>query len=98
MVEGKITHVGADASDGQGQSGNHGGQTGTDPNTPSTQLPSTYKAIVTLAQQNLEANGTRFQLTPGMQVVAEVNQGQRTIMEYLLSPVQKAFREAGRER
>ena len=31
-------------------------------------------------------------------VVAEVNQGQRTIMEYLLSPVQKAFREAGRER
>jgi hemolysin D len=33
-----------------------------------------------------------------MQVVAEVNQGDRTVMDYLLSPVQKAFREAGRER
>jgi HlyD family secretion protein len=33
-----------------------------------------------------------------MQVIAEIHQGQRTVMEYLLSPVQKAFQEAGRER
>ncbi len=33
-----------------------------------------------------------------MQVVAEIHQGRRTVMEYLLSPVQKAFHEAGRER
>jgi HlyD family secretion protein len=33
-----------------------------------------------------------------MQVVAEIHQGRRTIMEYLLSPVQKVANEAGRER
>jgi HlyD family secretion protein len=33
-----------------------------------------------------------------MQVVAEINLGQRTVMEYILSPVQKAWHEAGRER
>jgi len=35
---------------------------------------------------------------PGMQVVAEVRLGERTVLEYLLSPVQKAVKEAGRER
>jgi len=37
-------------------------------------------------------------LESGMQVVAEIHQGRRTIMEYLLSPVQKVGSEAGRER
>lgn len=40
----------------------------------------------------------RLDLNPGMQLVAEINQGKRTIMEYLLSPVQGTFQEAGRER
>ena len=33
-----------------------------------------------------------------MQIVAEINQGQRTVLEYLLSPVSKAVQEAGREK
>ena len=33
-----------------------------------------------------------------MQIAAEIHQGRRTIMEYLLSPVQKVSAEAGRER
>jgi HlyD family secretion protein len=33
-----------------------------------------------------------------MQVIAEINEGQRTVMEYLLSPVQKTIRESARER
>jgi HlyD family secretion protein len=33
-----------------------------------------------------------------MQVVAEIHLGDRTVLEYLLSPVRKAFHEAGRER
>jgi HlyD family secretion protein len=33
-----------------------------------------------------------------MQVTAEIHLGTRTILEYLLSPVMGAFREAGRER
>jgi HlyD family secretion protein len=33
-----------------------------------------------------------------MQVSGEIHLGTRSVMEYLLSPVQKAFHEAGRER
>jgi HlyD family secretion protein len=33
-----------------------------------------------------------------MQVSSEINLGTRTILEYVLSPVQKAWHEAGRER
>jgi HlyD family secretion protein len=33
-----------------------------------------------------------------MQVAAEINQGRRTVLEYLLSPVRKTVQEAGRER
>jgi hemolysin D len=42
--------------------------------------------------------GNLLPFTPGMQVVAETTQGKRTVLEYLLSPVQKAVAEAGRER
>ena len=57
-----------------------------------------YKAHVKLKAQHLDAQGRQFQLKPGMQVVAEIHLGERTIMEYLLSLVQKAAGEAGRER
>ena len=40
----------------------------------------------------------RKALESGVQVVAEIHQGLRTIMEYLLSPVQKVASEAGRKR
>jgi HlyD family secretion protein len=33
-----------------------------------------------------------------MQVQAEIKLGRRTVLEYLLSPVQRAWQEAGRER
>ena len=43
-------------------------------------------------------DGNIYKLVPGMQVTAEVNQGKRTVLEYLLSPLQKTVRESGRER
>ena len=43
-------------------------------------------------------NGKRYRLSPGMQVNAEINLGTRTVLQYLLSPVQKTLHEAGRER
>lgn len=64
--------------------------------------PQGYKALVKLDTQFLESlNGDTSQrkgLEAGMQVAAEIHQGRRTIMEYLLSPVQKVSAEAGRER
>jgi HlyD family secretion protein len=44
------------------------------------------------------ATGESLALTPGMLVTAEIHQGQRTVLEYLLSPVRKVAQEAARER
>jgi len=53
---------------------------------------------VALKGMNLEMDGERFVLSAGMQTNAEIRLGDRTVLEYLLSPVRKAWHEAGRER
>ena len=58
----------------------------------------TYKTIVKLKQQNLSIDQEQLNMTAGMQVAAEIKLADETVMEYLLSPVRKAFYEAGRER
>jgi len=60
--------------------------------------PSGFRTIVALDSPYLERDGKRFRVSAGMLVSAEVNLGSRTVMEYLLSPVQKVTHEAGRER
>jgi multidrug efflux pump subunit AcrA (membrane-fusion protein) len=47
-------------------------------------------------QRGLSLFASRF--IPGMQVNAEIHLGTRSVLEYLLSPVQKVAHEAGRER
>lgn len=93
MVEGTVIHIGADASENNAS----GNDNSSEPKSAKAQPP-TYKAIVRLAAQQLEIDGDKLKLVPGMQVVAEIHQGKRTVLEYLLSPVQQAFHEAGRER
>ena len=56
------------------------------------------RALVTLKTPYLERDAVRHKLSPGMQVTAEINLGSRTVLEYLLSSVQKTVHEAGRER
>jgi hemolysin D len=46
----------------------------------------------------LESYWRHVKLVPGMQVNAEIHLGTRSVLEYLLSPVQKVAHEAGRER
>jgi HlyD family secretion protein len=43
-------------------------------------------------------DGVSYPLSVGMQTTAEIVLGDRTVAEYLLSPVQRAWHEAGRER
>ncbi|MGH8729419.1 MAG: HlyD family type I secretion periplasmic adaptor subunit [Burkholderiales bacterium] len=85
MVEGKVLQVSADSSE---RSNSEQGKA----------TPLAYRALVELREQTLESNDHRYSLAPGMQIAAEIHLGERTVMEYLLSPVQKAFHEAGRER
>jgi len=92
MVEGTVEHVSADSADNN--TSNSPNLTDKSAKTP----PLVYKALVALKAMHLEMDGERFQLGAGMQASAEILLGRRTVMEYLLSPVRKAFHEAGRER
>jgi hemolysin D len=90
MIEGDVAQVSADASE-QAADGLQG-------QVKSNGTASTYKTLIHLKRQRLEADGEKHYLAPGMQVSAEIHLGTRSVLEYLLSPVTKAFRESGRER
>jgi HlyD family secretion protein len=57
-----------------------------------------YRALINLSSDYLQSQGRQLRLVPGMQVNAEIHLGTRSVLEYLLSPVQKVAHEAGRER
>ena len=59
---------------------------------------SAYRARIVLSSQRLTLEGVDLALVSGMQVTAEINLGDRTVLEYVLAPVQKAWMEAARER
>ncbi len=100
MLTGKVIRISADATEPNlpTQGANAAGNSPTSGNVPMSRI-AIYKARVQLDAQSLKSpQGNNLALTPGMQVVAEINQGKRTVLEYLLSPVKKAVSEAGRER
>lgn len=91
MINGTVVHVGPDTAEGSSAP--------TKPGEEATSLPGLrYKALVRLETQYLKTDDRQMRLTPGMETVVEIHQGRRTVMAYLLSPVQKAWQEAGRER
>ena len=94
MVDGTVAQVSADATESPSSNARSGGLAGRD--RPAG--PLAFRALVDLKSDVLEADGERYALAPGMQVLAEIHLGSRTVLEYLLSPVRKAFHEAGRER
>ena len=93
MVEGTVEHVSADAAEN-----NASANTDTNSRSEASATPLRYKALVTLKRMGLDMDGRHFALSAGMQTHAEIRLGTRTVMEYLLSPVRKAWHEAGRER
>ena len=57
-----------------------------------------YPATLTLAAKDMLIDGKRVNLSPGMNITAEIKTGQRRIIEFLFSPVQRAGSESLRER
>lgn len=92
MVEGTVTHISPDSTEQQAQ--------GEAKQSPGSDQPKEagYRTLVALKTPYLEADGKRYRLSPGMQVMAEIHLGTRSVLEYLLSPVRKVVFEAGRER
>lgn len=87
MLDGVVSQVSADAREKTEESGMQ-----------RSVQDAAYRALINLSSGYLENQGRRLNLIPGMQVSAEIHLGTRSVLEYLLSPVQKVAHEAGRER
>lgn len=57
-----------------------------------------YPAVVTLSDARITVDGKQVPITPGMMATADIRTGRRTLLSYLLSPIDEATQEAGRER
>jgi hemolysin D len=51
-----------------------------------------------MAVNQINVDGKAIRLAPGMNVTAEIKTGKRRVIDYLLSPVQRAGSESLRER
>jgi len=97
MLHGQIVRVSPDASDAGGRTTDRtgmGSNSDATPNTPSRG----YRALIQLDSQTLKRGDLQLRLLAGMQVIVEIKEERRSVLEYLLSPVQKAIQESGRER
>jgi hemolysin D len=97
MLHGQVVRISPDASDTSARAGERpavGTTSGESPAAP----PRGYKALIELDRQTLTRGNLQLKLLAGMQVIAEVKEGRRSVLEYLLSPVQKTIQESGRER
>jgi len=88
MLDGVVTQISADAQE-KSDAPNAGGKAAQD---------AAYRALVSLEGDRLASGERWLELAPGMLVNAEIRLGTRTVLEYLLSPIQKVASEAGRER
>lgn len=87
MLEGTVQTVSADSMSNQN-----------DAASANTSNDMSFKALIELREQQLNTNGLVLPLAVGMQVSVEIIQGKRTVLEYLLSPVQRITSEAAMER
>ena len=94
MIDGRVIHVNADATEAPSPNTRSDALTGRD----RPMGPLAFRTLIELASQELRSDEGRYALAPGMQVAGEIHLGTRTVLEYLVSPVQRAFHEAARER
>ena len=57
-----------------------------------------FPAMLKLSQTSIDIDGKQIRLAPGMNITAEIKTGQRRVIEYLLSPIQRAGNESLKER
>lgn len=57
-----------------------------------------FPVMLSLAQTHINVDGKLIRLAPGMNLTAEIKTGQRRVIEYLLSPIQRAGSESLTER
>jgi len=85
MLDARVARISADSTERGGDGAKGGGAYA-------------YRAQLEPLAQELRVGEARHALLPGMQLTAEIKLAERTVLEYILSPVQKIAAEAGRER
>lgn len=88
LLSGHIDYLAADSAQNERQEQDRSG--------PPRDL--SYKAIVLLDTDKLAAEGKNLALASGMQVRADILLGNRSVIEYILSPIVRATKQAGQER
>ena len=88
MLDARVARVSADSTERTGNGGDAAKSGGA----------YAYRAQLEPQAQELRVGEARHALRPGMQLTAEIKLAERTVLEYILSPIQKIAAEAGRER
>ncbi len=57
-----------------------------------------YPVVIALDRDTIDIDGRKVKLGPGMAITAEIQTGNRRLIEYFLAPFQEAGSEAARER
>ncbi len=83
LLDGDILQIWPDSTDGN-QSNGQNVRTN-DASTP-TETVTGFKALVRLNHQSLSTSTETLNLVAGMQVIAEIREGKRTVLQYLLLP------------
>jgi len=86
MIDARVARVSADSTERGGEPARASGSA------------YAYRAHLEPLTQELRLGEARHALLPGMQLTAEIKLAERTVLEYILSPVHKIALEAGRER
>ena len=92
MLDGKVIRVSTDATDVGG------GRLQEEDSEGKASTQSAYRVRIALPSQRMRFDSADLELMAGMQVGAEIKLGDRSVLEYLLAPVQKAWHDAARER
>lgn len=100
LIGGRVRKLGRDAAASPGAPSGSAAALMTQSAGASPGMPAelAYPAKVTLLQDWIAVNDRHEPIRPGMRVSAEIKTGERRVIEYLLSPVMQAVKEAGRER
>lgn len=89
-LQGVLEHISPDTLTGDGK--------GRAPGSPPVNLEEGhYRILVRITDTQLHRNGMDMRASPGMSALVEIKTGQKTVLEYLLRPVQ-ALTQALRER
>ena len=99
LLQGRVISVSQDAiiRDRPPERGDRAQGTQRDSSEPNGQELS-YSATISLDRTQMQVDDRLVSLTPGMAVTAEIRTGSRTILSYLLSPLQRYRHEIMRER